>query len=145
MTHLKIKNGHESNKMLYAMLKISRKNTIHFTGKLKNTATHAMTIFSFLCWLFCCDDSGESSTVCVLHHCICKSVLPCRCSINRTFTPYKANVPDQSIVFVCIVFVPIKKCSLISLCSLCSFFFRNTILPTTIMYDTDQEYTECST
>jgi hypothetical protein len=84
------------------MLKISEKNTIHFNRNLKNTTTHAMTIFSFLCRLFSCDDNGDSSAVCI-QHCICMSVLPCVCSINRTFMPYKACVPDQSIVFVCIV------------------------------------------
>jgi hypothetical protein len=74
-----------------------------FTRNLKNTTTHAMTRFSFLCSLFCCDDKGESSTVCILPHCICTSVLPCVCSINRTFMPYKENVPEQCIVLVCIV------------------------------------------
>jgi len=67
------------------------------------------------------------------------SVLPCVCSINRTFTPYKAYVPDQSTVFVCIVFVPIKKCSL------CSFFCRNSILSTTIIWHRSRIYNDTLT
>jgi len=122
------------------MLKVSEKNTFHFTRNLKkHQQPMLLQLFSFLCWLFCCDDIGEYSTVCILQYCICKSVLPCVCSINRTFTPHKAYVPDQSTVFVCTVSVPIKKCSS------CSFFCRNTIIPTTIIWHRSRIYDDMLT
>jgi len=125
--------------MWYTMLKITEKNTIHFTRSLKNTTTHVMTIFSFLCWLFCCDDKGWSNTICILQHCTCMPVLPCVCSINRTFMPYKAYVPEQSIVFVCIVSGSYQK-MLFDLPMLFVFIFLQKYRTTYYYHDTDQEY-----
>jgi hypothetical protein len=95
-------NGHEANTVRYAMLKILEKNKVHFTRNLKNTTTHTRQ-YSVLDADYFVVMTMESPVWFVFFNTVCMSVLPCVCSIDRTFMPYKKCVPQQSILTVCIV------------------------------------------